>query len=195
MLLDNETNLSRAKCGDHSIFLLFAIAESIQAYYHQNCLFMSPQFSPPATTLPPAVPPSNHAQKHHRNGLTHPQPLWCRLHNHVNFLFKTAPPQLPSLSHSVTPISAQVTAGKFQDPAPFIGRIIRPTYGTSLLQLDSSMSSAAKHHTWDMHSSNCISPPTIVERMGWPSVSLKDQRSCVGLKQAMIANAMVWVRT
>jgi hypothetical protein len=88
-------------------------------------------------------------------------------------------------------------------PATFIGRIIRPSHGSSLLQLDSSIhpnySSAAK--TPHMGSAliqlyltpdNC-GGDAVIHPDEWPSVSLKDQRSCVGLTQATVTNAIVWV--
>jgi hypothetical protein len=86
---------------------------------------MSPQFSPTAEaaahqTITPS-PPRHHQITPHRTIEMTRHTL-----NHSGVVFTITSqlpvqdclPQLPSLSHPVTPISAQVTAWKFPDPQP-----------------------------------------------------------------------------
>ena len=86
-------------------------------------------------------------------------------------------------------------------PASFIGRIIRPSYHTSLLEFDASvhpryvssantsdMGSALINLYLDPEGANHLIPPD-----EWPTVSMKHHRCCIGLKQATITNLVVWV--
>jgi hypothetical protein len=132
--------------------------------------------------------------------------------NHSGVVFKTTP-QLP-VQECPSPIAIFVPSChtylcssdcvEISGPsAPFIGHIIRPTYGTSLLQLDSSTHSNYSYAAKTPHMGSAIiqlylTPDNcgedwVIHPDEWPSVSLKDQRSCVGLKQATITNAVVWV--